>query len=219
MLMDRIELQAEPRSQFGKKVGALRRQGIVPANMYGHAESMALQVPVRAMEQVVGRAGRTQLVQLSLDGGEPTTVLIKDYQRHPTKGSLLHVDFYRVAMTERLRIDVPIRLVGEAPAVKQFDGSVFQALTTVAAESLPADLPEAIEADISGLTDLDSALHVRDLQAPAGVAIVADPDDLVVKMLPPAVEEVPEAAEEEEAAAATAEGGETAEAEGGETAE
>ena len=211
--MDRIELKAEPRSVLGKKVGALRRQGILPANVYGHAESTPVQVPTRAMEQAIARAGRTQLLQLVLDGGEPTNVLIKDYQRHPTKDTLLHVDFYRVAMTARLKIDLPIRLVGEAPAVKQLDGVVLQPLTTVSTESLPGDLPEAIEVDLSDLTELDSAIHVRDLQAPRGVTILTDPEELVVKILPPTVEEVPEVVEEAEAAEATAQTDATAEAE------
>lgn len=215
-MADRIELKAEPRSVLGKQVRALRRQGIVPANLYGHAESTALQLPEKEMEHALARAGRTQLLQLALDGDASTTVLIKDFQRHPTRKSLLHVDFYRVAMTERLKIDVPIRFVGEAPAVKQFDASVFQALSILSAESLPGDLPEAIEVDVSVLEDLDAAIHVRDLAVPPGVTILTDPEELVVKLLPPVAEEEPEAAEEAET---TAEGEPTAEgsAQGGDS--
>ncbi|MBA2450003.1 MAG: 50S ribosomal protein L25 [Chloroflexi bacterium] len=213
-MADRIELKAEPRSVLGKQVRALRRQGIVPANLYGHADSTALQLPEKEMEHALARAGRTQLLQLALDGDAPTTVLIKDFQRHPTRKSLLHVDFYRVAMTERLKIDVPIRFVGEAPAVKQFDASVFQALSTLSAESLPGDLPEAIEVDVSVLEDLEAAIHVRDLVVPSGVTILTDPDELVVKLLPPMVEEEPEAPEEAET---TAEGEATTEASTGDS--
>ena len=191
---------------LGKKVRFLRRQGIVPANVFGHAESSPVQLAAKETEQVISRAGRTQLVDLTMDGGQPTTVLIKDYQRHPVKGSLLHVDFYRVAMTERLQVDVPLRLVGDPPAVKQFDATVFQSLSTVTVESLPADLPEAIDVDISGLAEVDDSLHVRDLTPPAGVTIVGDPEEMVVKMLPPTVEEAPEVPEEEaEGAEAAAE--------------
>ena len=204
-----LELKAEPRSVLGKKVRFLRRQGILPANVYGHAASTAIQLPAREAERVIARAGRTQLISLAMDGGQPTTVLVKASQRHPTRGSLLHVDFFRVAMDERLKVDVPVRLVGDAPAVKQHDASVLQAATTVNVESLPADLPEAIEVDISGLEDLDSTLHVRDLRAPSGVTILTDPEELVVKMLPPTEEEAPAEAAEETPAVAT---GETAEA-------
>ena len=204
-----LELKAEPRSVLGKKVRFLRRQGILPANVYGHAASTAIQLPAREAERVIARAGRTQLISLAMDSGQPTTVLVKASQRHPTRGSLLHVDFFRVAMDERLKVDVPVRLVGDAPAVKQHDASVLQAATTVNVESLPADLPEAIEVDISGLEDLDSTLHVRDLRAPGGVTILTDPEELVVKMLPPTEEEAPAEAAEETPAVAT---GETAEA-------
>ena len=199
--MDRIELRAEPRSVVGKQVRALRRSGTIPANVYGHGGSTAVQMAVREAERVLARAGRTHLIELAMDGGAPTTVLVKDYQRHPTRGSLLHVDCYRVAMNETLKIDVPLQLVGEAPGIKAYDASVFQSLTTVSAESLPRDLPEAIPVDMSVLTDLDSAVYVRDLPVPSGVTITADPDELVVKLLPPTVEEEPE-----EAAVAEAEG-------------
>ncbi len=209
-MAERISLKAEPRAVVGKKVRFLRRQGMVPANIYGHEASSAVQLAAKEMEQALSRAGRTHLLTLTRDGDEPTTVLIKDYQRHPIRGTLLHVDFYRVAMTETLRIDVPIRLVGESPAVKQFDGVVFQAVATVSAECLPGDLPEAIEVDMSGLTELDSAVHVRDLPVPSGVAIVADPDDMVVKIMPPTVE----AQVDETAAPATAEGATPAESDG-----
>lgn len=211
--MANIELRAEPRSVLGKQVRALRRQGIVPANVYGHAASTAVQVPVKDLEQALSRAGQTHLISLAMDGGAPTTVLVRDYQRHPTRGSLLHVDFYRVAMTERLKVDVPLRLVGEAPGVKEHDGVLLQSLTAVSAESLPGDLVDEIEVDVSGLTELDSALYVRDLVAPAGVTILADPDDLVVRLLPPTVEAEAEPAEEAaegEGATATAESEEPA---------
>ena len=210
--MSSYQLRAEPRSIVGKKVRFLRRQGVVPANVYGHADSTAIQVSAREVEHTIHRAGRTQLVDLEIVGGEPTTVLVKDWQRHPYKGDLLHVDFYRVAMTETLRMDVPLRLAGDAPAVKTHDGTPFQPLATVSVECLPADIPEAIEVDISGLDEIDSAIHVRDLTAPSGVTILTDGEEMVVKIMAPTVEVEPEAAEavaegeaEPTAAAATAE--------------
>jgi len=208
--VDRIELKAQPRTVLRKKVRALRRQGIVPANVYGHAASTAIQVPLREAEQVISRAGRTQLISLTTDGEGPTTVVIKDLQRHPTTRSLLHMDFYRVAMTERLKVDVPLRPQGDPPGVKKYNGTLFQAVSTISAEALPADLPEAIDVDLSVLEELDSAIYVRDLQVPAGVSILADPDELIVRLLPPRVEVVEEVEEAEAAeapeAAAEAEG-------------
>jgi large subunit ribosomal protein L25 len=181
------QLQAEPRSIVGKKVRFLRREGLVPANVYGHDASTAIQVVAREVEHTIHRAGRTQLVDLAIDG-QTTTVLVKDWQRHPFKGNLLHVDFYRVAMTETLRMDVPLRLTGDAPAVKTADGIPFQPLATVSVECLPADIPEAIEVDISGLEEIDASIYVRDLTAPSGVKILTDGDEMVVKIMAPTVE-------------------------------
>lgn len=208
--MSSYQLRAEPRSIVGKKVKNLRRQGLVPANVYGHAASAAIQVPAREVEQAIHRAGRTQLVDLAIDG-ETTTVLVKDWQRHPYKGDILHVDFYRVAMTETLRMDVPIRLSGDAPAVKSANGLPFQPLSTLSVECLPGDIPEAIDVDITGLEEIDAAIYVRDLTAPAGVTILTDGDEMVVKIMAPTVEEEPaveEAVAQGEAAPAAAESSE-----------
>lgn len=211
MNVNRIELSAEPRTALGKKVKALRRQGFVPANIYGHTESTAVQLAAREADHTIRRAGKTQLITVNVNGGETETVLIKNWQRHPYKGDILHIDFYRVAMTETLRVDIPLRLVGEAPAIRATGGTLFQPISTVTIESLPGDLPDSIEVDISSLVDLDSAVHVRDLAIPDAVTLITDGDDVVARVLPATVE--PEAPEEvaegeaatEETAAASAE--------------
>jgi large subunit ribosomal protein L25 len=182
----------------------------VPGNVYGHTSSAAIQVAARDVEQTIHRAGKTNLVTLAVAGGEPTTVLVKGWQRHPFKGDLLHVDFYRVMMTETLRMDVPIRLSGEAPAVKLTGGTPFQTLAALSVECLPSDIPESIEVDISGLAEDDASIYVRDLAAPSGVTILTDVDEMIVKIMPPTIqrEEEEEGAEGEAVAAgeASAEG-------------
>jgi large subunit ribosomal protein L25 len=198
--MDRIELSAEPRSVVGKKVRFLRRQGLVPANVYGHAASTAVQVAEREAERAIKQAGRTHLVALNVPGAEPTTVLVKNWQRHPFRGHLLHVDFYRIAMTEKLQVDIPLRLVGEAPAVRLTGGTVFQPISTVQIECLPGDLPNTIEVDISALVDLDSAVHVSDLAIPDSVTLLTDPHEVVARVLAATVEQAADVAAEEEAA-------------------
>jgi len=192
--MDRIELSAEPRSVVGKKVRFLRRQGLVPANVYGHAASAALQVHEREAELAIKRAGRTHLVSLNVTGGEPTTVLVKNWQRHPFRGTLLHVDFFRIAMTEKLQVDIPLRLVGEAPGVRLTGGTVFQPISTLQIECLPGDLPNNIDVDISSLVDLDSAIHVSDLAIADSVTVLTDPGEVIARILPPTVEVEAEAA-------------------------
>ena len=185
----------------------------MPGNVYGHSASAAIQVASRDLEATIRRAGRTQLVSLAIVGDEPTTVLVKDWQRHPYKGDLLHVDFYRVAMTETLRMDVPIRLVGDAPAVKSANGTVFQTQATMHVECLPADIPEAIEVDVSGLDEIDASIFVRDVAAPSGVTILTGGDEMIVRIMAPTVEEEveeapAEAAAEGEATASAEESGE-----------
>jgi large subunit ribosomal protein L25 len=215
--LDTIKLEAEPRSVLGKKVKLLRRASLVPANMYGHGrDSVALQLPERLVAQRIARASRSTLFSLSLNGGEPETVLVKEVQRHPTSGRVLHVDFYQVAMTEKLKASVPLHFVGDAPAVKQFDGSLLHNLTTVEVESLPADLPSVIEVDVSSLATLEDAIHVSDVQVAGGVQVLTGPDELIAKVVPPAAPEEEEVAAEEaaaeEAAEAAAEGEQPAEA-------
>ena len=217
--MSNFELRAEPRAIVGKKVRFLRRQGIVPGNVYGHAASTAVQIPARDVEHTIRRAGRTQLVSLAIQGAEPTTVLVRGWQRHPYKGDLLHVDFYRVMMTETLRMDVPIRLSGEAPAVKLTGGTPFQPLSSLSVECLPGDIPEAIEVDISGLAEDDASIYVRDLVIPSGVTIMTDGDEMVVKIMPPTVEREAEEAAEAEIAVAEGEAAPTAEASADESTE
>lgn len=205
--MSNTELRAEPRSVVGKKVRFLRRQGLVPANVYGQSSSTPIQVPVKELEQTIRRAGRTALIDLAV-GGETTTVLLKEWQRHPYKGDLLHVDFFRVAMSQSMRLDVPLRLVGEAPAVRLTGGTPFQSQATVSVECLPSDIPEAIEVDISGLAENDASIFVRDLTAPQGVTILTDGDEMIVRIMAPRVTQATtEAADGEPVAEASAESG------------
>jgi large subunit ribosomal protein L25 len=202
--LDTVKLTAEPRTILGKNVKILRRQGLVPANMYGHGRpSEALQLPERQVSQHVTRASRSTLFSLEVPSGV-RTVLVKEVQRHPTTGKVLHVDFYQVAMSEKLKVGVPLHFVGEAPAVRRYNGTMLHNVTQVEVEALPADLPTSIEVDVSGLETTDEAIHVRDIVAPEGVTIVTDGDELVAKVAPSAVEVEEEAAPAAEAEAAAA---------------
>lgn len=199
--MDTVQIDAEPRTVLGKKVKLLRQQGLVPANVYGHhLASVPLQLPEKLVAMRVARAGRSTLFSLQLGNGEPRTVLVKEVQRHPVSGKVLHVDFFQVAMTEMLRASVPLHFVGEAPAVRETGGTLLHNITSVEVESLPADLPSSIEVDMSSLATLDDALHVSDLRVPDGVEVLTGPDELIAKVAPPAVEEAPAAAPVEAAA-------------------
>ncbi len=190
--MEAIELQASPRTVLGKKVRHLRRQGMLPANLFGHnLASQALQVEEKAFQRAFAQAGMNTLVSLKVAGAEPKMVLIRGLQRNPLKRNLLHVDFYQVAMMEKLTAQVPLVFVGEAPGVAA-GGILLHNIDEVEIECLPGDLVRHIDVDISGLQEIDDTIYVKNLQVSAAIRILRDPDEVVVKILPPAKEEVEE---------------------------
>jgi large subunit ribosomal protein L25 len=214
--MDKIELAAHKRDLLGKKVRFLRREGITPVNLYGHGlESTSLQVETPALKKALAQAGRTSLVHLKVGSAKrPHVAIVRGIQRDPVKGELLHVDFYQVRMDEKLKIAVPLVLMGKAPAVKDLGGILVQEMGSIEVECLPANMPHSIEADISGLVQLDQAVHVKDLHVGDGVTILADPGKVVAKIARLRVEVVEAvAAPAAEAEAEVEEKGEEEEAE------
>jgi len=204
--MPELELSARPRQVLGKKVKRLRASGILPGNVYGHnVDSVAVETPALELLRVARAAGRTSIIHLHVDGEpEPRTVLLRDLQRDPVTGKPLHVDFYQVSLTERMRVDVPVVLVGRSPAVDSLGGVLVQQIDTVTIEALPTDIPRHLEVDVSGLTELESSFHVRDLAVDSRIQIITEPDAVLARVSPPrlAVGAEEEAAAEAEAAAA-----------------
>ena len=217
--MDDIELTAHKRDLLGKKVRFLRRSGVTPVNLYGHGvESISLQIETPALKKALAQAGKTSLVHLKVGSAKrPHMAIVREIQRDPVKGELLHVNFYQVRMDQKLKIEVPLVLTGKAPAVKEFGGILVQELSTIEVECLPANMPHSIEADIAGLVELDQALHVKDLRVGDGVAIVTDPGKVVAKIARLRIEVVEEvaapAAEAEAEVEVAEEGAEEAKAE------
>ena len=158
-------------------------------------------------------AGVNTLIGLAIDAGQPTQVLIKDYQLHPITRKLLHVDFYRLAMSKVITVSVRVVLKGEAEGVKMQAGLVAFEQREFAIACLPTEIPEHVEVDISSLM-IGHGVRVRDLLEGVSWTPVTDPDTLIVHVVAPKVEEDPEAEEEAEAAAEAA-----PEAEGAEEAE
>jgi large subunit ribosomal protein L25 len=193
--MDRITLDATPRTVVGKKVRFLRRTGITPVNVFGHnVSSLALEVKEAALERALARAGTNALISLRVAGStEPRPVLIRGHQRRATSGKLLHVDLYQVSMTETITTDVPLVLVGTAPALS-LSGVLLKNLDAVEIECLPADLVSSIEVDMSGLAEIGQAVLVSDLKVSSAIKILTNPETLVVKIMAPEEEKVEEAA-------------------------
>lgn len=197
---ERITLSAGKRTVTGKHVKQLRREGWVPGVMYGHGfDSVALQFEERNLTRLLSRVGGSQLIQIDVEGAkEPEMALVRDVQRDPIRGTVLHVDFYRVQMTERLTAEIPLLLEGESPVIAINEGILLQGLSTIEVECLPGDLVDAIAVDLADLLEVDDSIHVKDLAIPSGIDVLTDPDELVVRVAPLAEEEVIEEIVEEE---------------------
>ncbi len=212
----RLELAVTVRGVLGKKVKRLRRQGITPANIYGHGmPSLAVQVPSHELAHTIRVAGRNTMLEVLVEGEKKARpVFVHHVQRNALNDDLLHVDFYQVSLKEKIRLEVPIVVVGEAPAVDVYHGMLLQNTNAITVEGLPGEMPPYIEVDVSGLTEIDDAIHVKDLPVSASLTLLVDPELVVVKVAPPRleVEEVVEEAAPGEAAAEEAEA-EKAEAE------
>ncbi len=187
--MDEVVIKANHRQVVGKKVKVLRREGILPAVVYGHnVDSIPISLNMREASRILERISPSALVVVDVDGEQHYT-LVRDKQRNPIRGSILHVDFQAVSLDETVRADLNIKIVGEAPAVETYLGIVVPSLEQLSIECLPKDLPDNIEVDISGLNEIGDSLLVRDLVAPNGVEILSDPEDVVVVVIAQAAEE------------------------------
>jgi large subunit ribosomal protein L25 len=192
--MEQIELKTQKRTVLGKKVKSLRREGFIPAVLYGHeTESVSLQVEERELDRVLAQAGEHRLIALKIGRSrKPQMALTRDVQWDVITGKPLHVDFYAVVMTEKITTEVPLVLVGEAPAAVQAGTILLQNLDEIEIECLPGDLIEAIEVDVSELEEVDQTISVRDLRLPPTVDILTDPEEIVAKVAWAAPEEVEE---------------------------
>lgn len=194
--MEEIVLQAQPRDMIGKQVKALRRQGLLPAVIYGKGkDSITISLDYRESSRILPTITSSHLVVVDVNGKKHTT-LVRERQRQPVTGDLLHIDFQEVSMTEKLRTRVVIELVGESPAVKNEGGILVSNLEDLHIEAYPRDLPERITVDISGLDDIGKSVYVRDVQAIKGVEILHDEDEVIAVITAPAAEEEVEEVEE-----------------------
>lgn len=207
--MKRPQLTAEPRTVLGKKVKQLRREGFLPANVYGKGlESKAIQIKLTDFQETYKEAGETGVIDLHFDG-KTKPVLIKNLQLKYPLQTPLHVDFYQVNLKEKVKTTVPIVVTGEPVAVTEKIGLLLQTLSDVEVEALPDRLPENIDVPVEHLAALNEQITVGDLKAPEDVVILTDPAQVVAKIVEPVVEE-PEPEEpaegEEGAEGETAEG-------------
>ena len=185
-----ITLSAQTREATGNKVRALRRQGLVPAVVYGHnVPSRNLLVDGRVFEKVYKAAGESTLLDLAVSNGAPIKVLIHDVAKDPLTLKPIHVDFYQVSMTEKLTAEVPLKFIGEAPAVKELGAILVKNIQAVKVECLPQDLVHEMIVDLTALKVIGDALTVGQLATPPGIKILGRPEETIVLAQAPKVEE------------------------------
>jgi large subunit ribosomal protein L25 len=216
---------AEPREVVGKKVSVLRRQGILPAVVYGAGqESENIQLVARDFDVLMRTTTRNTLVDLKVGKGKATPVLLQGIHEHPVRRNPMHVDFLVVSMTEAITVDVPVNYMGDSTAADKLGGTLLHMRDSISVSVLAAALPSAIDLDITPLDSFEAVLHVSDLIVPEGVTVLTDADELLARVQPPRVEEEPvfgaEGEELEEGAEVPeGEAAEGEDAEGGEDAE
>jgi large subunit ribosomal protein L25 len=192
--MSEIVISASKRTVTGRQVNALRRQGLLPAVLYGAGiESTPIELDAHEATKALSVVGSSTLVSLNV-GKDTHQVLVREIQRDVLRSDLLHVDFLKVAMDEKIRTDVPIELVGEAPAVRDLAGVLVSGLSEIEVEALPADLPDHLSVDLSALAEMDDTITVGDLILPEGVEVLTSEDELIASV----VYQVEEVVEEEE---------------------
>jgi len=196
-----VELQIASREITGKATKRLRKVGIIPANIFGHKEpSQAVQVDAVSFERLQRSHGARGIIGLRMDGSRGVqTALVRHIQRDPRSGKVIHVDFFRVSLRERLNVKIPLRFVGEAPAVKTEGGVLLHLLDALEVECEAGDIPEYVEVDVTPLTEIDALLHAEDVPLPAKFTLITDPKEGVAKVAATRAELAEEA---EEAAAA-----------------
>ena len=195
--MEKVLIQAEKRDVIGKKVKALRREGKLPAVIYGHGiDPISIALDVRDGSRTLAKASSSTLVTIELDGKQYPT-LVREKQLDFIRNSIIHVDFLAVSMTEKITATVGVTIEGESPAVKEFGAILVTGLTDIEVECLADDLPESFTVDVSALTEISSGIYVKDVATLENVEILSDLEEMIVIATAPAVEEEEEEVEEE----------------------
>ena len=195
--MERVSITAEKREEQGKGVArSLRRAGMVPAVVYREGKAQMIKLSKKDLTRLINSvAGEQVMVDLQFADGEKKLALLKDYQKDPIRGELLHSDFFEVSLTEEVRITIHVATVGEPIGVKRDAGILQHTLRDIEIECLPDRIPGKIEVDISKL-EIGQSVHVSDLKFEEGIKVLTDPGDVIVTVIAPVVEEVAPAAAE-----------------------
>jgi large subunit ribosomal protein L25 len=189
--MERITITVEKRGETGKGVArSLRRNYMIPAILYRGGDSLPIKIPKKEITQFINTtSGEQVMVNLQFKDGESKLALMKDYQVDPTKRELLHVDFFEVLLTEKVKVSVHITTTGESIGVKRDGGLLQNPLREIEIECLPDKIPGHVKIDISGL-EIGQSLHVGDLKLEEGIKVLTNHGEVIAKVIAPAVEAV-----------------------------
>lgn len=205
--MDRLSLKAEERTILGKKVKQLRKEGKIPAHVFGNTKEVEhVAVDLKDFAIVYDQAGETGVIDLKIGAEKTRPVMVKDSQYNPVNGQLLHIDFYQVNLNVKVTVPTPVVLIGEEPElVHSGEAIVLQTISELQVEALPGDLVEHIEVNIGVLKNIDDAVLVETLNYDRSkLTVHAEPSEVVVKLAPAVTAEMEELLEEQEAEAAAA---------------
>ena len=195
--MEQIPLAAQKRTIFGRKVKSLRRDGIIPAHVFGHKVStIHVQVKGADFSKVFEKVGETGIIGLAVDS-QKKPVLVRNIQLPPVTSEPLHIDFYQVNLTEKVKVNVPIEIVGESPAVGKKIGLLLTPLSEIEIEALPADIPENFKVDITKLENIGDEIKINDLSFDRSKIEILQDAELVVTQIGELVTKEMEAVEAE----------------------
>ncbi|MDO8467254.1 MAG: 50S ribosomal protein L25 [bacterium] len=184
-----MELVVQKREKFGKATKAMRKAGLVPAELYGRGiANVHLSIPAKELRKVLKQSGENTMVDVMIDG-EKRPVMIHELALDPVSDEITNVDLYQVRLDEKIKVRVPVEFVGESDAVKSKNGLLVKAMQEIEVESLPTDIPRSVSVDISKIADIGQSVHVKDLVLPKGVEVVADGESVVATVTAKMTEE------------------------------
>jgi large subunit ribosomal protein L25 len=194
--MEKIVIEAQVRNQTGKKVKFLRKEGMIPAVIYGRdIETMPISLKKRETTLLFNKISGSTILTINVDGKEHAT-LVREVQRDYIKNELLHIDFQAVSLKEKLQTHISLTLVGKAPVLENFEALIVSGIDQIEVECLPQDLVDTIEVDVSSLAEIGDAIYVKDLPKLTNIEILTDLEELVAvanavkEEVEPVVEEV-----------------------------
>lgn len=191
-MTEKVKLAVKSRDVFGRKTKKGRKEGLIPAVVYGRGiESTSLWVKALDFKRLIAKSGESTMISLEIDGKNDRNVIIYDIQNDPVSGNFSHVDFFQVRMDEEIETEVELVYVGEedAPAVKELGGVLVKNMDNVTVKCLPGDLPSQIEVNVLALKTFDDRITIADLKVSEKVKIDLDPETVVALVSPPRSEE------------------------------